>query len=146
MILRTAICALATLGATALCTSSAQAQVVVVGGAPVYGSTVVVARPVVPAVAVPAYVPSVYSSSYSVGYPSSVGYPTYSAGYAGYSTYRPVVPAPVVSAAYVAPVVTYRPVTPAVVPVYPAYRPGVVTAHTYYPGQPVRNALRVLAP
>lgn len=127
MNLRTAICAVGALGALSLVGSAAQAQVLVVGGGPVYGTTVVVGRPVVPAVAyAPAYGQPAYVQPYAVGY-------------AGYSTYRPVVPTTYIAPA---PVVAYRPV----VPVYPAYRPGVVTTRAYYPGQPVRNALRVIAP
>ncbi len=133
---RTAIFGLAALLGSAGLGATAQAQVLVVGGAPVYASPVVVARPVVPAYVAPTYVAPGYVA------------PTYSVGYAGYSTYSPVVSAysPVVPPTYVAPapVVTYRPVVP--VATYPAYRPGVVTSRAYYPGQPVRNALRVLAP
>ncbi len=137
MNLRATLCGLGAIGALSCLGSTAQAQVLVVGGGPVYGPTVVVGRPVVPAVPVAPVYQSAYVSPYSPGY--SVGY----AGYSSYSAYSPVV-----RTAYVAPapVVAYRPVVPAVVPVYPAYRPGVVTTRAYYPGQPVRNALRVIAP
>lgn len=128
MKLRATVCALGALGALACASSTAQAQVMVVGGGPYYGTTVVVGRPVIPAVAYapPVYAPPVYAP------------PVYSVGYAAYPAYRPVVPAYVAPA----PVVTYR----AAYPVYPAYRPAVVSSRAYYPGQPVRNALRVVAP
>lgn len=133
MSFRTTVCALGAVGALTCLGSTAQAQVMVVGGGPYYGTTVVVGRPVVPAVAVA----PVYAQAYAPAYAPAYG-PAYSVGYAGYSTYRPVVQTYVAPA----PVVTYRPA----VPVYPAYRPGVVTTRAYYPGQPVRNALRVIAP
>ncbi|MCC6510293.1 MAG: hypothetical protein IT423_14410 [Pirellulaceae bacterium] len=120
---RTTLCLLGALGCMGLISSPAQAQVVVVGGGPVFGTTVVVGRPVVPVGPV-------------------LAHPTYVApavGYRGYSTYRPVAPAAFIAPA---PVVTYRPVVPAYVPV----RPGIVSSRVYYPGQPVRNALRVIAP
>ncbi len=125
MSFRATVCALGAVAALSSLGSTAQAQVMVVGGGPFYGPTVVVGRPVVPAVAVA----PVYAPAYA---------PAYSVGYAGYSTYRPVVQTYVAPA----PVVAYRPA----VPVYPAYRPAVVTSRAYYPGQPVRNALRVIAP
>ena len=126
MISRNVVVALVAVCAMSWCASAAQAQIMVVGGGPYYGTTVVVGRPVLPAVA--------YAPAYTPAYVP----PTYSVGYAGYSTYAPV-PAPYYAPA---PVVTYRPVVPA----YPVYRPGVVTSRAYYPGQPVRNALRVVAP
>ncbi len=134
---RTAIFSLASLCALGCVGSSVQAQTVVVNGGP-FGPSVVISRPTV-AVA-PAYPTYSVGSSYSVGYGGYSAYTPYSSYYSGYG--------PVVSAAYVAPapVVTYRPVVPAVVPVYPAYRPGIISTRAYYPGQPVRNALRVIAP
>lgn len=134
MKLRAIVCALATLGAASFMSSTAQAQITVVAGGYHGGATVVVGRPVIPAV-------SYGVPSYSVGY---AGYSAYSPGYVAPAYVAPTYVAPTYAPAYVAPapVVTYRPV----VPVYPAYRPGVVTARAYYPGQPVRNALRVIAP
>ncbi len=112
----------------------AQAQVVVVG-APMYGTSVVVQRPVIAAPVVSAPV-------------VTAGYGSY---YGGYSAYSPVVSTYAASAAYVAPapVVAYRPVVS-----YPTYyaapyvaaRPVIVSPKVYVPGQPVRNTLRAITP
>ncbi len=96
MNVRMTMCALAVCSAVGMACSTAQAQVLVVGGGPVFGPTVVVGRPVVPAVAyAPAYVQPTYVQ------------PTYSVGYAGYSAYSPIV-RPVPTYVAPAPVVTYR--------------------------------------
>lgn len=99
------------------------------------------------------YSPSAYPAAPPVGYGAQVSYyapaapvSTYYAPTAPVSTYYP--PAVPVTTYYapVAPTVVYRPVAPA----YPAPvfvgRPAIVRQHLYIPGQPVRNALRVLLP
>jgi len=108
---------------------------------------------VVAPVAVPA--PAVYSSYYWPGAPVAPVY-VYRPAIAVYRptvVYRPaVVPVPAVPAvpapavAGVAPPVAYpAPVAySAAYPVYPA--PVLVRAKVYYPGQPVRNAVRAVLP
>lgn len=89
------------------------------------------------------YSPAGYPTASPVGYGAQVSYYAPTAPVSTY--YAPAAPVTTYYAP-VAPTVVYRPVAPA----YPAPvfvgRPAIVRQHLYIPGQPVRNALRVLLP
>lgn len=122
------------LGFVGVCAAPVSAQYFV----PAVPVPVVAARPVVPVVTPVVPVRSVYAA------PTAVARVSYSV---------PVVAArPVVPVAVARPAVTYRPAVAPVVVTRPVVTPVVpvpavlVRPRVYYPGQPVRNTLRALAP